>query len=242
MVAAGLFHGEHVELFRGELVTTSPVGCSHSVVVTNLYRFFDRRVAAGSIVRSQQPLVCADDSEPEPDLAIVARGPHLREHPAAAALVIEVAESSREYDLGSRLRFAPEGGDGARMILKIAVKNNDPVTRNVAKSRFNRRVLTKIARKLYATNTAVRRGNIRNHRPGVFGALVIDKDHLVVGTELAAYFGDFLYQHMQAVPAAIYWRDKRNEGHARFNRHSDGFFCKSLARASGVPSVACTQE
>ena len=30
------------------------------------------------------------------DLAIVARGPHLREHPAAAALVIEVAESSRE--------------------------------------------------------------------------------------------------------------------------------------------------
>lgn len=96
MVAAGLFHGEHVELFRGELVTTSPVGCSHSVVVTNLYRFFDRRVAAGSIVRSQQPLVCADDSEPEPDLAIVARGPHLREHPAAAALVIEVAESSRE--------------------------------------------------------------------------------------------------------------------------------------------------
>ena len=150
--------------------------------------------------------------------------------------------ASREYYLGSRLRFAPEGGDGARMILKIAVKNNDPVTRNVAKSRFNRRVLTKIARKLYATNTAVRRGNIRNHRPGVFGALVIDKDHLVVGTELAAYFGDFLYQHMQAVPAAIYWRDKRNEGHARFNRQSDGFFCKSLARASGVPSVACTQE
>lgn len=102
MVAAGLFHGEHVELFRGELVTTSPVGCSHSVVVTNLYRFFDRRVAAGSIVRSQRPLVCADDSEPEPDLAIVARGPHLREHPAAAALVIEVAESSREYDLGAK--------------------------------------------------------------------------------------------------------------------------------------------
>lgn len=38
--------------------------------------------------------------EPEPDLAVVPGGPrdHLDEHPSAAALVVEVAESSLDYD------------------------------------------------------------------------------------------------------------------------------------------------
>ncbi|MBK9031483.1 MAG: Uma2 family endonuclease [Myxococcales bacterium] len=105
---AGLFHGEHVELVRGELVTMSPIGSAHSAVVTALTERLVRALAADLMVRSQQPLACADDSEPEPDLAIVARRSYREAHPAAAALVIEVAETSVDYDLGAKAALYAE--------------------------------------------------------------------------------------------------------------------------------------
>ena len=49
-------------------------------------------------VRVQQPLVSGDDSEPEPDIAIVPKASYSAAHPDRAMLVIEVAESSLEHD------------------------------------------------------------------------------------------------------------------------------------------------
>ena len=49
-------------------------------------------------VRIQQPLIAADESEPEPDVAVVAPGSYARSHPEGAKLVIEVAHSSIDYD------------------------------------------------------------------------------------------------------------------------------------------------
>ena len=100
MVAAGLFQGERLELIRGELVAVmSPIGVPHATVVTELYRRLDRAAPRSLIARSQQPLVCADDSEPEPDLAVVPFDPAPTEHPMRAVLVVEVADSSRDADL-----------------------------------------------------------------------------------------------------------------------------------------------
>jgi Uma2 family endonuclease len=51
-------------------------------------------------VRVQDPLALDDESAPEPDLAVV-RGRHAdyrHEHPARAALVVEIAESSLAFD------------------------------------------------------------------------------------------------------------------------------------------------
>jgi Uma2 family endonuclease len=50
-------------------------------------------------VRIQLPIVAADDSEPEPDVVIVLIGDDSREHPAAAYLIIEVADSSLRKDV-----------------------------------------------------------------------------------------------------------------------------------------------
>ena len=55
-------------------------------------------------VRVQLPIVAADESEPEPDVAVVPLGDYSREHPATAFLVIEVADSSIRKD---RLVKAP---------------------------------------------------------------------------------------------------------------------------------------
>ena len=100
MVAAGLFQGERLELIRGELVAVmSPVGVKHAMVVTEFDRRLHRVCPEGLVVRCQQPLVCADDSEPEPDLAVVPFDPAPTEHPVRAVLVVEVADSSRDADL-----------------------------------------------------------------------------------------------------------------------------------------------
>ena len=52
------------------------------------------------VVRAQMPMALDADSVPEPDLAVVPgrRADYQRAHPASAALVIEVADSSLEFD------------------------------------------------------------------------------------------------------------------------------------------------
>ncbi|MGH7272827.1 MAG: Uma2 family endonuclease, partial [Polyangiaceae bacterium] len=57
-----------------------------------------------AMVRIQLPIIAADESEPEPDVAVVPVGDYAREHPAAAHLIIEVADSSLRKD---RLIKAP---------------------------------------------------------------------------------------------------------------------------------------
>jgi Uma2 family endonuclease len=51
-------------------------------------------------VREEKPLAIALDSEPEPDVAVVAGAPrdYRVTHPATALLVVEVAETSLGYD------------------------------------------------------------------------------------------------------------------------------------------------
>lgn len=54
----------------------------------------------GWIVRVQSPVSLDDESEPEPDLVVAPGGPgdYRESHPALPALVIEVAESSLDFD------------------------------------------------------------------------------------------------------------------------------------------------
>ena len=99
MVEVGLFQHERLELIRGELVAMSPIGVKHATVVTELDRRLHRACPDGLVVRCQQPLICADESEPEPDLAVVPFDPAPTLHPTRAALVIEVADRSRGVDL-----------------------------------------------------------------------------------------------------------------------------------------------
>lgn len=65
-----------------------------------MIRAIDPHVAA---VRVQLPLRFAPASEPEPDIAIVSAGVYSQEHPVEAMVVIEIAATSQQLDLGSKL-------------------------------------------------------------------------------------------------------------------------------------------
>src|SRR5262245_54823429 len=98
LVEQGLFEDERVELIQGIVVEMSPIGPRHSDPIDVLNRLFVMGVGARAVVRVQQPFAASDDSEPEPDLALVAPGCYRDRHPDRALLIIEVAETSLDHD------------------------------------------------------------------------------------------------------------------------------------------------
>lgn len=102
LVALGIFEREHVELIRGVIVRMSPQGAAHAGPIELLNEILVPALLGRARVRVQLPLIAPDDSEPEPDIAVVARADHSKEHPCAAHLIIEVARTSVDYDRGTK--------------------------------------------------------------------------------------------------------------------------------------------
>lgn len=98
LVMLGVFDGEKLELIRGFLVPMSPIGPPHSSVVDRLNILFVKAIVPRAMVRIQNPYAVHDHSEPEPDLALVPDRDYSSDHPTEAFLVIEVADSSLEFD------------------------------------------------------------------------------------------------------------------------------------------------
>ena len=99
----GLFRDdERVELIHGTLVEMAPIGPPHANVVDVLMELLVIQLSGRAKVRIQQPLLGADESEPEPDVAVVPVGSYAERHPDQAYLVIEVAESSLDYDRATK--------------------------------------------------------------------------------------------------------------------------------------------
>ncbi|MEG4071560.1 Uma2 family endonuclease [Microcoleus sp. Pol14C2] len=110
------FFGEddRVELIKGELVKIAAKGTAHSVCEIRLERELFKLLGERATLRGQQPIILADDSEPEPDRAIVQNRPddYLSCHPTPAdiLLLIEVADSSLNYDKQVKLPLYAEAG------------------------------------------------------------------------------------------------------------------------------------
>jgi Uma2 family endonuclease len=105
---------DRVELIRGEIVEMSPIGRRHYAFVNNLTQLLITRLAGRAIVAVQGPIALADDTEPEPDLAVIRhRAVPYKEREAFAddaVLLIEVAETSLAYDRSTKLRLYAEAG------------------------------------------------------------------------------------------------------------------------------------
>jgi Uma2 family endonuclease len=90
---------EKTELIEGVIVEKKPKDPIHAGLVQRLSLFFIQSVSNEYHVRQENPLQL-NDSEPEPDLAIVDKeeNDYLYSHPNSAHLVVEVANSSLNYD------------------------------------------------------------------------------------------------------------------------------------------------
>ncbi len=106
LVQAGVFVGERVELIYGVVVRMSPIGPAHNYSLQELNARLVPAVRGRGVVRIQMSFAASDDSEPEPDLAIVPPGKYWQAHPSSAWLIIEVADASLKEDRQKAILYA----------------------------------------------------------------------------------------------------------------------------------------
>jgi Uma2 family endonuclease len=113
LVATGVLdEDDRVELLEGVIVATPPPNPPHAEVVTAITYALIRAVGDRGVVRTQCSFHASEWSMPEPDLAVVGGriGDHLAQHPRAACLIVEVADSSLKQDRLSKSRIYAAAG------------------------------------------------------------------------------------------------------------------------------------
>lgn len=120
LVEAGCFQGEHVELIHGMIVEMSPRGPDHDDALEVLADILAAQLPGEVRVRCQMAFVASDDSEPEPDLAVVKRDRVRGRHPSHAYLVVEVAWSSLSTDRTLKAEVYATSGVPEYWIVNVA--------------------------------------------------------------------------------------------------------------------------
>lgn len=115
MAEAGILReDERVELIRGEIINKAKISSQHAAGVTRISSHFHPVLRGKYILSVQNPINIGTHSEPEPDLAVcqLSEDYYAHRHPVECEvlLVIEVADSTLEYDLTVKKTLYAEAG------------------------------------------------------------------------------------------------------------------------------------
>jgi Uma2 family endonuclease len=101
---------KNTELLYGFVYTKMSKSPFHSFLLQFLHEALSRVLPAGRLLRTEQPIRCGD-SDPEPDLAVVAgrKEDFRHDHPRTAELVFEVCLTSHDYDRSKLPAYATAG-------------------------------------------------------------------------------------------------------------------------------------
>ncbi|MCI0463479.1 MAG: Uma2 family endonuclease [Gemmataceae bacterium] len=104
----GLFEGRRAMLIDGVILEEGPRNPPHAITLELVQEAIRIAFGAGWRIRGQSPLVLGQDTDPEPDLAVIPGTPRgSAGHPTTADLVVEVADSSLDFDTNEkRLLYA----------------------------------------------------------------------------------------------------------------------------------------
>src|SRR5438093_5379813 len=101
LIDLGILHeDEPVELVGGQMIVAEPKSSPHETALGLTADALRRAFGAGWVVRGQGPIALDDESEPEPDVAVVPGSfrDYMTGHPSRPVLVVEVSESSLAFD------------------------------------------------------------------------------------------------------------------------------------------------
>jgi len=115
MGESGVFAPEaRLELIEGEIVEMAPIGSPHAGMVNILIRLFSRAAGDLAVVSAQNPVIVGDRSVPQTDVALLKprADSYARSHPTTAEvlLVVEVADTTLSFDLGTKIPLYARGG------------------------------------------------------------------------------------------------------------------------------------
>jgi Uma2 family endonuclease len=140
-IERGLFEGlsrRRIELIHGELREMSPAGPFHEALIRYLTRWSVKNASENFEVSVQCGIALDElESVPEPDIAWVQKKNYRRRRPKSAdvVLIIEIADSSRDYDLGEKLALYAEAGIQEYWVVNVPKIGVD-VFRNPGKRRY----------------------------------------------------------------------------------------------------------
>jgi Uma2 family endonuclease len=108
---AGFFLGHRYQLIRGEIIDMGEQGPRHFSTVQIAVDVLRAAFGPGYFVRNAGP-ISFDDSEPEPDVAVVPGSPrdYLTAHPPTALLAVEVSATTLNYDLTTKAELYATAG------------------------------------------------------------------------------------------------------------------------------------
>lgn len=134
LAKVGILHeDDRVELIEGEIVVMSPIGDRHVGGLNMLADGLADTARQDAIVSVQNPIRLSDDSAPQPDIALLRRDTYTARRvptPDDVLLVIEVAESSRDYDRNVKLPLYAAAGIPEAWIVDLVAegleRHSDP--------------------------------------------------------------------------------------------------------------------
>ncbi|MGB0562233.1 MAG: Uma2 family endonuclease [Spirulinaceae cyanobacterium] len=124
LVQTGLLDDRAVELLSGEIVEMPPEGEPHAYYSRTASDYLARLLGDRALVSSAKPITLPNNSEPEPDIAIVERlgREYLQHHPYAANIfwVIEYSQASLTKDQTVKYRIYAEAGIAEYWLVNLA--------------------------------------------------------------------------------------------------------------------------
>lgn len=116
----GVFDGRRPVLIRGVLLEQGMMKPPHAIAVELAMNALQVAFGAGWRTRVQLPLVLGLDTDPMPDLAMIAGSPRdSLTHPATAALVVEVSDTTLAADLTEKAELYATAGVADYWVLDI---------------------------------------------------------------------------------------------------------------------------
>ena len=114
MIESGLLAERSLELINGEIIEMSPEGVAHSFYCRGTAKYLRSILRNLAEVSEAHPITLPNDSEPEPDIAIVRTPDTLYQtrHPFPEDIfwLIEIANSTLIKDLGVKRKLYAQAG------------------------------------------------------------------------------------------------------------------------------------
>ena len=134
MAEAGLFQNQRVELIEGVIIDMSPHNDPHAVAILLVQQAM-LKALPHLLMRPQLPLTLGEKSEPQPDFAFTDGNPRdflgTGKHPSSALLVIEVSDSTLNFDRKKKASLYARAGIRDYWIVNIPDKcievRRDPI-------------------------------------------------------------------------------------------------------------------
>ncbi len=108
----GLIPERRVQLIDGEIFLMHPQNPPHASAIGRVSKVLERLFGKGYHARIQLPLPLGLQSDPEPDIAMVPGQPddYERRHPTSSPLIVEVSDSTLNFDRVKKGLLYAQGG------------------------------------------------------------------------------------------------------------------------------------